>query len=219
MQVLAVVGQKGGSGKTTISVGLAVQAIKAGKQVAVIDLDPQTTATNWSDRRNGEAPSVVSCQPGRLTRVLESAEKGGADLAIIDTPGKSAEALIAAAKAASFVLIPLQPQLYDIETVTSLHETLLLAGNPPACAVVNRSPVQGRRHVEASEAITAMGLRVCPVVLFARAAHGDAGNVGQVASEYDPDGKASAEMLALYGYITKEIKGNSNGKKRVTSGT
>ena len=59
MQVLAIIGQKGGSGKTTATVGLAVQAMRAGRTVAVIDLDPQTTAANWSDRRGKESPAVV----------------------------------------------------------------------------------------------------------------------------------------------------------------
>ncbi len=213
MQIIAVVGQKGGSGKTTVSVGLAVQAVRAGKQVVIVDLDPQTTATNWGDRRDSSPPEVISCQPARLIRVLETAAAGGVDLAIIDTPGKSDAAFGAAARAADLVVAPLQPQLYDIETVESLHQSLTLAGNPPAVAVINRSPVQGKRHIDAAEAIAAKGMKVCPVILFARAAHGDAGNLGQIAVEYDPLGKAAEEMLALYSYITTALKGGRNGKK------
>jgi len=107
MQVLAIIGQKGGSGKTTTALGLAVEANSAGKAVAIIDLDPQTTAANWSDRRGEESPAVVSCQVSRLAQVLDAAAKNGAALAIIDTPGKSTDALIAAAKAADFVLVPI----------------------------------------------------------------------------------------------------------------
>ena len=175
MQVLSVIGQKGGNGKTTTVLGLAVAASRAGRNVAIIDLDPQTTAANWSDRRGKETPAVVSCQVSRLSQVLEAAAKGGATLAIIDTPGKSTDALIAAAKAADFVLMPLQPQLYDIETLASLKDILTLAGNPPAAVFVNRAPVQGQRHTETQEAAAAQGFTVSPVVIYARAAHGDAG--------------------------------------------
>src|SRR4051812_14326407 len=122
MQVLAIIGQKGGTGKTSIALGLAVSATLARRPVAVIDLDPQTTAANWSDRRGQETPAVVSCQVSRLPQVLGAADKEGAELAIIDTPGKSTDALIAAAKAADFVLMPIQPQLYDIETLESLKD-------------------------------------------------------------------------------------------------
>ena len=100
MKVLGIIGQKGGTGKTNTALGLGVAASQDGHSVAVIDLDPQITATKWSDRRGEEEPAVVSCQVSRLEQVLEAAEKQGADLAIIDTPGKSTDALIAAAKVA-----------------------------------------------------------------------------------------------------------------------
>jgi chromosome partitioning protein len=217
MQVLAVIGQKGGNGKTTTTLGLAVEAFRAGQAVAVIDLDPQSTAANWADRRGNEMPAVVSCQVSRLPQVLDAAAKGGADLAIIDTPGKSTDALIAAAKAADFVLMPLQPQLYDIETLGSLKDVLTLAGNPPSAVLVNRAPVQGRRHTETQEAAAGQGFQVCPVVVFARAAHGDAGNIGQTATEYEPRGKASQEMAELYSYITIALQGIKNHEKQRVS--
>jgi chromosome partitioning protein len=141
-----------------------------------------------------------------LTQVLAAAAKGGADIAIIDTPGKSTDALIVAAKAADFVLMPLQPQLYDIETLGSLKDVLTLAGNPAAAIFVNRAPTQGKRHTETQEAAAAQGFTVCPVVIFARAAHGDAGNVGQAAAEYEPDSKAAQEMADLYAYSSIAIK-------------
>jgi chromosome partitioning protein len=67
--------------------------------------------------------------------------------------------------------------------------------------------VQGRRHIETHEAATEQGFTVCPVVIFARAAHGDAGNVGQSAAEYEPNGKAAQEMSELYSYISTALKG------------
>lgn len=216
MHVLAIIGQKGGNGKTTTALGLAVAASLAGHDVAVIDLDPQTTAANWSDRRGKETPAVVSCQASRLTHVLEAAAKEGADLAIIDTPGKSTDPLITAAKAADFVLMPIQPQLYDIETLGSLKDGLTLAGNPPAAVFVNRAPIQGRRHTETQEAAAAQGFAVCPVVIFARAAHGDAGNIGQVAAEYEPNGKAAQEIAELYAYSAIALKGGEREKKRIS---
>jgi chromosome partitioning protein len=217
VQVLAIIGQKGGNGKTTTALGLAVAASIAGRDVAVIDLDPQATAANWSDRRGKETPAVVSCQVSRLAQVLDAAAKGGADLAIIDTPGKSTDALIAAAKAADFVLMPLQPQLYDIETLASLKDVLTLAGNPLAAVFVNRAPTQGKRHTETQEAAAAQNFTVCPVVIFARAAHGDAGNIGQAAAEFEPDSKAAQEMAELYAYSSIALqKGGRREKKRIS---
>ena len=202
MKILAIIGQKGGNGKTTTALGLAVEGVRKGRAVAVIDLDPQATAANWSDRREvKDAPAVVSCQVARLRQVLDAAEAQGVALAIIDTAGKSTSAAIAAAKVADKVLMPIQPQLFDIETLQNVKEILTLAGNPPAAVVINRAAVQGRRHEETEEAAAAMGFTVAPVVLYQRAAHGDAGNIGQTAAEYEPKGKAAQEMAALYDYM------------------
>lgn len=207
MDVLAIIGQKGGNGKTTIGLGLAVTACLAGQNVAIIDLDPQATAANWSDRRGKDTPAVVSCQVSRLQQVLQAAAKGGAGLAIIDTPGKSTDTLIAATRAADFVLMPMQPQLYDIETLASLRDVLTLGGNPLSTVVVNRAPIQGRRHIETQEAARLQGFKACPVVIYARAAHGDAGNIGQAAVEYEPNGKAAQEMRELYTYMSIALEG------------
>jgi chromosome partitioning protein len=65
MDVIAVIAQKGGTGKTTLTLSLAVAAQRAGKVTAIIDLDPQATASNWSDRRQMDTSVVVSTQPAR----------------------------------------------------------------------------------------------------------------------------------------------------------
>ena len=117
MYTIAIVGQKGGTGKTTLAENLAVAATMARRSVAVIDLDPQTTATNWSDRREAQTPTVVSCQVARLRFVLSEAQKNGVEMVFLDGPGKNAEATLEASKAADLVLIPIQPIINDIETL------------------------------------------------------------------------------------------------------
>ncbi len=93
MHVVAVIAQKGGTGKTTLALSLAVAAQQAGKTAAIVDLDPQATASNWSDRRQSDTPVVVSAQPVRLVQVLKSAEDGGARLVLIDTPREQSKRL------------------------------------------------------------------------------------------------------------------------------
>src|SRR5271166_3045479 len=122
MFTIGLVGQKGGSGKTTAAIGLAVEAARAGETVALIDLDPQANAANWKDRREADNPAVVSAQTSRLRQTLDLAEKGGAGIAIIDTPGKSDSAATEAARCADLVLVPARPKIFDLETLGSIRD-------------------------------------------------------------------------------------------------
>ena len=106
-RVVAMLGQKGGSGKSTVGVSLAVEAIRAGKTVTIIDIDPQQTSSKWGDRRGGSSPTVVSAQAERLTKTLEGIDPD--HLVIIDTAGKADREGIAVSKVADLILLPSRP--------------------------------------------------------------------------------------------------------------
>jgi len=215
LYTIAIVGQKGGTGKTTLAENLAVAAAKARHTVAVIDLDPQTTATNWHDRREAETPTVVSCQVARLRFVLEEARKNGVEMVFLDGPAKNAEAMLEAAKAAHIVLVPIQPVINDIETLPAIRDVLRIAGDKPAVVIVNNAPIQGSRHIHAREAAQEAGFMVCPVVLFRRAAVYDSPLPGLAVQEYEPHGKAAQEITQLYKFTTELLHkhtGTQNAK-------
>ena len=100
MKIISVLSQKGGAGKTTLVVHLAVAASLDGKSTAVIDLDAQANAAEWGDSRDLDEPAVTSAQATRLPKILEAARGAGADLVIIDTPARSESTALAAAKCA-----------------------------------------------------------------------------------------------------------------------
>lgn len=210
MYTIAIVGQKGGTGKTTLAENLAVAASNVRRTVAVIDLDPQTTATNWHDRREAETPTVVSCQVNRLRFVLAEAEKNGVEIAFLDCPGKNAEVTLEAAKAADLILIPIQPLINDIETLPAIRDLLRVAGDKPAFVIVNNAPIQGSRHIHAQEAAQQAGFMVCPIILFHRVAVHDSPLSGLAVQEYEPDGKAAQEIASLYKFTDKLLH-NSTG--------
>ena len=111
MKTVAMVCQKGGTGKTTLALSLAVEAVRCGLNVVMVDLDPQVSACEWADMRCGregapEAPVVVDAQPARLANVAAKAREAGVDLLVIDTAGRTEQAAMAAARIADLVVVP-----------------------------------------------------------------------------------------------------------------
>lgn len=205
MKTIALIAQKGGTGKTTLALSLAVAATQSGLTVVVIDLDPQASACNWSDRRKTDSPIVLDAQPARLHAALQKAEQGGVDLAIIDTPARNEQSALAAAKVADFVVIPCRPQAYDIETVPAAKELIALAGAPPAMVVLTQIPARGDRHEQARNELAKIAMPVCPHTIGQRAPFGDAAAMGLTPTEYDPKGMASEEVRQVYKYISRVV--------------
>ena len=216
LDVVAVVAEKGGVGKTTLSLALAVAAVQAGRKVAVLDLDPQATAAQWTDRRTPEFPWVVATPATRLRAAIENAKGQGVDFLVVDTPPHAGTDAVEAARCADLVLVPMEPHLFSLETLPKLDNLLKLAGDVPATFVVSKCSVQGREARDAAEFIKGQGFDVCPVTLHLRAAHRHAGNVGQTAQEYDPGGKAAEEAKQVYMYTIKLLtkKGVRRGQAK-----
>jgi chromosome partitioning protein len=206
MNVIAVIAQKGGTGKTTVVLSLAVEAERRGVTVAVIDLDPQATATNWGDRREAETPVIVSAQPARLRHVLKAAQDQGAQLVLIDTPARSEQAALEAAKAAQLVLVPCRPAIYDLETVATTAGLVGYAGGRPVAVILNGVPPRGTKGEQAADVIRSLTLLVCPASFGYRAAFNDAGALGLTAAEYEPEGKAAREIEQVYEFMSKLVK-------------
>jgi len=87
MRTLAFVGQKGGSGKSSLTASIGVAAQEDGERAFLIDLDPQATLHSWGSRREAEAPPVDRTRAAQLAAVLGALAANGYTLAIIDTQG------------------------------------------------------------------------------------------------------------------------------------
>ncbi len=207
MLVLALVAEKGGSGKSTLAVHLAVAAAREGKSVAIIDLDPQASAAHWAERRADRSPyvAVTGASASELPGLLASAREQGADMAIIDTAGRSDVTTARVLEAAQRVLVPCRASVYDIESAR--HTAVLIAAaygaDAPSRAsfVLNACPPRGTRAAEAREALSAL-LPVCPVELAQLVSFADALNDGRSVEELEPSGKAAQSIRTLYEWVT-----------------
>ena len=202
VKTLAVLSRKGGAGKTTIALHLAVQAVVSGRKVALVDTDPQRSALGWWQSRSGEAPDLIEAEASNLASVLQALGRAGYDLAIIDTrPSAEADAALAA-RLADLSLIVVRPGILDLRAVGATASIVVAAGRPGRM-LINGAPVS-RGHGEASivtearAALGAYGLDVCGAVVRSRAALAHALIAGQAVVEAEPGGKAAIEIENLF---------------------
>ncbi len=204
LKTLAIISQKGGPGKSTLAINLAVQATTKKKTSVIIDLDPQANATTWGDLREGENPLVISAQAARIKQMLKTAKEGGADLVIIDTPAKSENSALEAARNANFILTPCRPGLFDLDALSFTFDLIKMAKQD--CAVVlNQVPPRGTTADETADYVRNQGFSVCPIRIGHRAAFSHSITVGRGVSEFEPKGKAADEIRKLYAWVMKRM--------------
>jgi chromosome partitioning protein len=206
MRTVALLSQKGGTGKTTLALHLAVAADMARQRAVVIDLDPQASAAEWRDSRQGDTPVVVSVPATRLPQALQAAQDGGADLVLIDTAPHAGDVALAAAESADLVLIPCRAGILDLRAIGTTARAVKLAGKP-AYVVLNAVPPHASHMLaDARAAVAVHGLEVAPVALRQRAAYAHALTAGQSAQEYEPHGKAAEDMATFYHWLSRTLQ-------------
>lgn len=202
MKTIALIAQKGGVGKTTIAIHLAAAFAAEGRATLILDLDPQASATEWKDHRAAEFPAVLSIQPSRLTKVMEEARSIGTEVLVIDTAPHSESTALEAARAADLILVPSQPTIMDLRALAKTADLLKLV-NKPAFAVLNNVPHQGTIASEAGQLIVEeFGIAVAPIRFGDRVAYSRCMIEGQAAQEFEPQGKAAAEVAQAHKWIS-----------------
>ena len=198
MITIAIVSQKGGSGKTTLAVNLAAAAETAGEIALVIDTDPQATATQWGAWRAGRAPEVIDSAPPRIQHKVDAASAQGATFIVIDTPPHADSAASRAVEAADLVLIPCRPSAFDLAAIKTTISLVRLFAKP-ACVVFSAGPPHAKRmYEEAIELVRSFGIEACPHILPDRAVYRHASAAGASVLEFEPGGRAAAEITALH---------------------
>ncbi len=204
MHSIALIAQKGGTGKTTLAVHIAADFERAGGSAAVVDLDPQASAALWGDRR-GRSPFVGAVPASRLEAALAAARRAGTDLAVIDTAPHSESTALAAARAADLVLVPLRPGFFDLAALDATANLCAIAGRPFA-VVLNHVPPRGRLPDLAEAAARDFGAEVVPTRIGARVALAHCLPVGLSAAEAYPRSKAAAEIRSLGAWLRNRLE-------------
>lgn len=204
MRIIAFVTQKGGSGKTTLAVNLAVAAEQAGARVLILDLDPQASAEAWYQDREAQTPRLARVAAAELPRALELARGQGFSHVLLDTPGRDEPAVAAAIRAADFCVVPCRPTPADMKATPATAATIRRL-EKPAAFVLTQTPPRGFRIREAEVGLGVLG-PVAPVGVVARNAFQDAHGRGLGITEYEPEGKAAQEIRELWGWLARKVE-------------
>jgi chromosome partitioning protein len=202
VKILAVLSQKGGTGKSHTARSIAVAGILDGRKVAIIDADPQGTVVAWAKRRKHNAPHVVALGSQTITSQIDALKGRGAEFIVIDTPPHAQPIINMAAEAATSCLIVTGAFLEELETVAAVA-AIAKSLHRPAAIALNRV---GRSHAltMARTALGTFGIPVCPTAMAQLITHAYASAEGETANERDPKGKAAQEVTDVYQWLKKE---------------
>jgi len=203
MIVWSFISQKGGAGKTTLAIHLALEAAFRGAKTLLLDVDPQASAAQWGDRRKNAAidVDVQSEHPARLNGALAAAERDGYQIVIIDTAPHADNAAVLTARVARLILIPCRPSILDLDAI-GLTLNLAEIAQQPGLVILNAAPIRSKVVDQARKAVRRKKGTVCYVVIHERVAFRHAFNDGRVAQEYEPDGLAASEIRALFSALS-----------------
>lgn len=206
MKVWSIVSQKGGSGKTTLALHLAIAAAKDLK-VLVIDLDPQQSAERWHalrQRATGakDDPSIAAGPYQKLPDMLRTARKLGAELVLIDTPPKLDKAIVPSLTAATMVLVPLKSSILDLQALEDCADLVNLAKvRSKTVVILNAVPTGRTKEATVKESLrhaSRSRLEVLPERLSELPAFSQGLKSGRGVTETEKNGAAAKEITALY---------------------
>ncbi len=205
MHVVALVNQKGGSGKSTLTACLAVAARETGERVFLIDMDPQKSLTKWGYWRLDKDLPVEAVSAAKLETALATLAQGNVSLVIIDTPATNSPAADAAMRCADLCLIPARPTIFDIWSSEATRGKLKTLRKEYAFVLTQCPALQESQRVsDGAAALEAMGGLLRPLV-GARVDYQEAARKGLGVTEVDSEGKAAEEMRQLWASLKRRL--------------
>lgn len=210
MPTIAVLGEKGGAGKSTVAINVAAELAARGARVLLVDCDPQGTAIEWASlgaEAGHTGPRTIALGDnvrGELARLAEEHE-----WTIVDLPGRSSKRSAAAVMVADLALLPCAPSPLDAwalgSTVALLANARELRPELLVSVLVNKAD-RTTLAANTREAIEALGVPVLEATLGSRVAFAEAIASGQGVTAYAPGSVAADELRRLVDELEALLK-------------
>jgi chromosome partitioning protein len=208
--VITVAQQKGGSGKTTMAVHLAVRFLSEGWSVAVLDTDPQGSLGRWFmarvDQTDGEPGMEFSTASAWGVGYEVGKLKRSHDLVVIDTPPKADSDLRPALREADLALVPVAASALDLWATESVLDLVDRTGRT-ALTVLNRARPGTRVHAEILSQVAELPAQMAVTALHNRVIYAEAMGQGMGVTEKARRGPAAAEITSLADEIASLLNG------------
>ena len=209
MHVIAVLNQKGGSGKTTIATHLARGLQLEGLDILLVDSDPQGSARDWAAAHEEQPVPVVGIDRPIIDKSLKS--MGRKDFIVIDGAPQIEALAVSAIKSADFILIPVQPSPYDVWATSDLVDLVkarieIMDGRLQAAFVISRAIKGTKIGNEITSALADYGLPVLTSRITQRVIYPTSAVTGQTVFDREPEGEAAHEIQALMAEIKQLLK-------------
>jgi chromosome partitioning protein len=210
MIVVTVASRKGGSGKSTLTAHLAAYGNKSSRRCLLVDADPQGSLTLWHSLRKGGEPMLLRTATRGVDNLISAAGNAGLDWVFIDTPPNMSAIVNDAIRAATLVVIPARPSVFDIDAV---KDTIAYARErrKPYAVVLNAVPPRRDNNeamvaTVAREALDKLKAPVWSGQITQRGTYSLAVAEGEGAREFDPESGAASEIARLFSAIEKSVR-------------
>lgn len=210
MKAITFVTQKGGSGKSTLCISLAVAAQEAGQSVCILEMDRQATVSDWAEHRRADTPEVAQIDATQLDDIMARLRNSAFDYVFIDTPGVDTPGSLAAIRAADLCVIPCRPTPADLRAFKPTLAAIYRLEKKFAF-VLNQTPPRSYRVRDAADGLAVLGV-LPDVNIVMRNDHQDALGMGQGVTEFNPTGQAAEEVRRLWTWIAKRSQGLTHVK-------
>jgi chromosome partitioning protein len=200
-RVVVMLGMKGGTGKSTVAIHLAVAASQAKRRVMLLDTDPQATAARWKRQRQATEPTVMGAAAYDAAKHMANSTH---DLIVVDTAPRAEADISRIAAIADLIVIPLHCTMPDLDASEVAFQMAEAAGRP-FVVVFNAVNPRGLEVAEVREALSGQGYTVAPAMLAHRTSFARALSSGLAVTEFEQEGKAAEEITNLWKWISKQL--------------